>query len=102
MALQPRKDRGGHEGARELQQAVSHRLRTPLAVIKGCTEMLLAHSDEELDFAHRRQLLTVTSENIDALAEAISWVEDELTSLTSRTIRLSDPHGATAPEPGGG
>jgi signal transduction histidine kinase len=65
----------------ELSREVSHNLRTPLAVIKGCTDMLLSHPDEELDAARRRELLTMTSENVDRLAEAVEWVESQLAEL---------------------
>jgi K+-sensing histidine kinase KdpD len=75
---------------RELNRDISHNLRTPLAVIKGCTAMLLAHPDEdELDDERRLELLVMTSENVDRLADAITWLEGEIERLSGdRTIEL--------------
>lgn len=84
---------------RELHKNISHNLRTPLAVIKGCTAMLLAHSDEEqLDEDRRRELLVMTSENVDRLADAISWLEAKVARLAGeRTIELPAEEGASPP-----
>jgi signal transduction histidine kinase len=85
----------------ELSREVSHNLRTPLAVIKGCTDMLLSHPDEELDAARRRELLTMTSENVDRLAEAVEWVESQLAELApDKVIELGSqdsPNKASPP-----
>ena len=88
------------EDWRELHRNVSHNLRTPLAVIKGCTAMLLAHPDEEdIDGARRRELLEMTCENVERLAEAITWLEGEVERLAhSATIQLPDD-GAAARAP---
>jgi len=84
------------EDWRELNRTISHNLRTPLAVIKGCTAMLLAHpDDEELDDERRRELLEMTSENVDSLADAITWLESEMERLSEEsTIRLPSDEGA--------
>jgi K+-sensing histidine kinase KdpD len=88
------------EDWRELHRNISHNLRTPLAVIKGCTAMLLAHPDEaDIDDARRRELLEMTCENVDRLAEAITWLEGEVERLAhSATIQLPDD-GAVARAP---
>jgi K+-sensing histidine kinase KdpD len=84
---------GKHEqqanrGSREVVRAISHNLRTPLAVIKGCTDMLLTH---ELDEARRRELLMTTAANVDRLAEAVAWVEQNFADLAEEmTIRLPE------------
>src|SRR5918999_3867982 len=79
------------EDWRELNRTISHNLRTPLAVIKGCTAMLLAHPDEEeLNDERRRELLVMTSENVERLEDAITWLEGEMERLSEEsTIRLS-------------
>ena len=75
-------------GGRETLRAVSHNLRTPLAVIKGCTDMLLTH---DLDDERRRELLLAASANVDRLAEAITWLEDSFERLArDTTIHLPD------------
>jgi K+-sensing histidine kinase KdpD len=85
---------------RNLHRNISHNLRTPLAVIKGCTAMLLAHPDDaELSEERRRELLNMTSENVDRLAEAISWLEAEIARLGGDTIELPpEVDAATAPD----
>jgi K+-sensing histidine kinase KdpD len=91
---------------RELHKNISHNLRTPLAVIKGCTAMLLAHPDEEeLDEDRRRELLVMTSENVERLADAITWLEAEIERVAGgRTIELPTDEGASPPAapPGAG
>ena len=81
MAREPEGDKGSDAGPHDVHRSLSHNLRTPLAVIKGCTDMLLTHSDTELDAQHRRELLMVMSENVDALADAISWVEERFADV---------------------
>jgi hypothetical protein len=58
--------------------------------------MLLAHpDDEELDDERRRELLEMTSENVDRLADAITWLESEMERLSEEsTIRLPSDEGA--------
>jgi hypothetical protein len=85
---------------RELMSAISHNLRTPLAVIKGCTDMLLAHDDDrqQLDDDRRRELLAAAAANVDRLADAIAWLEKRIDELAKGgTIRLPDE-----PTPGSG
>jgi signal transduction histidine kinase len=87
------------EEARELMSTISHNLRTPLAVIKGCTEMLLSHGDETLDAARRHELLATTAANVERLADAISWLEEKLGAMdAAQTIRLPEPEGAPGTE----
>jgi hypothetical protein len=52
--------------------------------------MLLAHpDDEELNDERRRELLEMTSENVDRLADAITWLESEMERLSEEsTIHL--------------
>jgi K+-sensing histidine kinase KdpD len=90
---------GANEGdGRQLQRTISHNLRTPLAVIKGCTDMLLAHGDDAIDPERRRELLEVASQNVDRLAEAIAWLEGELAALTKpETITLDEPDPVDRP-----
>jgi K+-sensing histidine kinase KdpD len=91
------------EDWRELNRTISHNLRTPLAVIKGCTAMLLAHpDDEELDDERRRELLVMTSENVERLADAITWLEGEMERLSEgSTIHLPADEGVGPPGAGG-
>ncbi|CAN5521457.1 hypothetical protein BH24ACT26_BH24ACT26_07980 [soil metagenome] len=95
------------EASRDLHRTISHNLRTPLAVIKGCTDMLLAHGGEELDEARRQELLLTTSTNVEILAEAIVWLEERIDVLAERgVIRLpregehSSGGGSSSPSPG--
>jgi hypothetical protein len=52
--------------------------------------MLLAHADEEeLNEERRRELLVMTSENVERLEDAITWLEGEMERLSEEsTIRL--------------
>ena len=76
------------EDAREAARTISHNLRTPLAVIKGCTDMLLMH---DLDEEHRRELLLTAAANVDRLADAVAWLEGSFEDLTrDTTIRLPE------------
>ena len=52
--------------------------------------MLLAHpDDEELDDERRRELLEMTSDNVERLADAITWLEAEMERLSEDSmIRL--------------
>jgi signal transduction histidine kinase len=87
------------DAARALHRAISHNLRTPLAVIKGCTDMLIAHGDEELDEERRRELLTTTAANVDLLADAIVWLEERIDALAEGgVIRLPDDDEAVPPQ----
>ena len=87
------------DAARDLQRTISHNLRTPLAVIKGCTDMLLAHGDEDIDEDRRRELLTTTAANVDLLAEAIVWLEERLDALAEGgVIRLPEGGESTPPQ----
>jgi K+-sensing histidine kinase KdpD len=87
------------DAARELMSTISHNLRTPLAVIKGCVDMLLSHGDETLDRERRRELLETTAANVDRLADAISWLEDKLGAMdAAQTIRLPEPEDAPRTE----
>ena len=80
--------RSSPEGAREVVRTISHNLRTPLAVIKGCTDMLLMH---DLDEDHRRELLLTAAANVERLAEAVAWLEGSFEDLTrDTTIRLPE------------
>ena len=80
------------EDAREAARTISHNLRTPLAVIKGCTDMLLTH---DLDEARRHELLVIAAANVDRLAEAVAWLEQSFEALVDdSTIRLPEtPEG---------
>ena len=75
------------QNRREVVRTISHNLRTPLAVIKGCTDMLLTH---DLDEDHRRELLLVASANVDRLVDAIAWLEESFERMPEMTIRLPD------------
>jgi signal transduction histidine kinase len=87
------------DAARALHRAISHNLRTPLAVIKGCTDMLLTHGDDELDDERRRELLTTTAANVDLLADAIVWLEERIEALAERgVIRLPDEDETVPPQ----
>ncbi len=87
------------EDHREIMRTISHNLRTPLAVIKGCTDMLLAHGPDELGEERRRELLVTASANVDRLADAIVWLEERIDALTkSQTIRLPDEATAARPD----
>ena len=92
------------DALRDLMSTISHNLRTPLAVIKGCTDMLVTH-DETLEAARRQELLATAAANVDRLAEAISWLEAKLGAMeAAQTIRLPEPEdtpGTEAP-PGHG
>ena len=75
------------QNRREVVRTISHNLRTPLAVIKGCTDMLLTH---DLDEDHRRELLLVASANVDRLVDAIAWLEESFEQMPEMTIRLPE------------
>ena len=83
----PSQDTGTQSG-RDVVRTISHNLRTPLAVIKGCTDMLLSH---DLDDQRRRELLLTAATNVDRLAEAVAWLEDNFEDLAGETtIRLPE------------
>jgi K+-sensing histidine kinase KdpD len=76
---------------REMMRTISHNLRTPLAVVKGCIDMLLTHGGENIDEERREELLVTASTNVDRLADAITWLEESFGMLTRRaTIRLPE------------
>ncbi|MFN2488978.1 MAG: histidine kinase dimerization/phospho-acceptor domain-containing protein [Actinomycetota bacterium] len=85
---------------RELQRAISHNLRTPLAVIKGCTDMLLAHGKEVLDDQRRQELLETTAANVDLLADAIVWLEERIDALARQGSITLPPDREPVDDPG--